>query len=216
MKNIILAPWLTNGIPAHILVSATEIEMQHPWTVYLRYDFVSGVGPNLNAIPKHVWGRGHPNESLLRVPRLVFFVDVTGCRPIQQEHRQGAPRSHHTIETIAHCDHTSYWRGPNGEPFILTEPYAFGVGELQAEIAQRNLTGILLPAPGIYAGCNNSTRSLLMGLPEHQETLRHISTQLNGSEWPRIGPIEEMDWVSALQLSKRLNAERNKSEGVRS
>ena len=197
MDQFLFAPWLTEGTCPIARVHVAKIKMQHPLEVYDQYDYTCGTHAKLNTIPRHLWGRGEPNQSFYRIPRLVQLVDATGCAPV--------PRtpSHHRIRTIRHCDHSTYWLGPDDEPLILTEPYWPTETEIQAEIFERNLTAIVLPAPGVYAGGHNYTQSVLMGLPEHKDRLQQISTQIHSAGWPTIGDVVEMDWANALKLSKQ-------------
>ena len=203
MTTTIFAPWLPNDTSQLARVTTIQIEMQHRWSVYSEYAYASGVGTKLNSIPHNFWGRGHPVESLYRIPRLAHFVDTTGCTPVPQRRHRGIPRSHHQIQIIGRCDHTTYWLGPKGEPLILTEPYRLNAEEVQSEISQYNLTAIVLPNPGIYAGGNNSSYSVLMGLPEHKDMLRSTLMLLHDNGWPAMSEVVEMDWVPALQFSKQ-------------
>lgn len=201
MKNNLFSPWHTVDTMSPARVTTLQVEMRHPWPHYSGYCYASEVGDNLNHIPQHLWGHGAPREDLSRAQRLIHFCDTTGCRP-KPERRAGIPRSHHSIETIDYCDHTTYWLGPNGEPLILTEPYASET-EIEAEIVTRHLTAIVVPAPGIYAGGKNGTQSVLMGLPKDQGLLGAISKQLNEAGWPNTGLLREMSFAEALKLSKQ-------------
>lgn len=203
MSTIFFSPWWANGRSGPARVSAIKIAARHQWDTYAAYPYTHGVDAKLSHIPQHQWGDGKTREGLFRLPRLVHFCDSTGCRPNPPGRRAGIPRSHHPIKTINRCDHTTYWLGPNGEPLILTEPYNPSQEEIEAEFIQRNLTAIVLPAPGIYAGGYNWSKSVLMGLPEDQGLLDAISIQLNETGWPDTGVVREMSFEEALKLSKQ-------------
>lgn len=185
-----------------VRVFMANISMRDSWLQYAEYVYARGVDTKLNRIEEHRWWAGSQTpETLLRAPRLVHFSDVTGCRPIAPDRKYGTPRSHHPIREITHCDHTTYWLGPNGEPLLLTEPYR-KAKDIELDIKQRQLNAIVLPHPGIYAGEKNSTCSVLMGLPQHADLLREIADKLEGILWPSIGIVVEMNWSDALALSK--------------
>lgn len=205
LKNIFLfAPLRGEANVSHSSkpVLALKVQAAQPWEAYKNYGYVWGIGPKLNSIEQHTWTRLCFSEPLQRAPRLTHFCDTTGCRPLNPHINIRTLHSHHSIQTVAHCDHTTYWLGPNDEPLILTEPYIPSFSDIKSEIQQRQLSAIVLPTPGIYAGGDNWTSSVLMGLPEHQSLLNQITLSLNVTRWPKTNGIVELSWDAALKLSK--------------
>ena len=200
MKTNLLAPWRVNDQCGAANVAVIEIALGRPWQAYLNYPYLSGVDTKLARIPSHCWGLTKPGEELFRVPRVVHFVDVTGCIPVSPAKK--TPPAFYKIRTIEDCDHMTYWHGPDGEPFILTEPYYPDRAEIEDEIKARKLSAVLLPDPGLYAGGEGQTCSILMGLPEDCATLHKIAATLNLSGWPAMPNVTTMDWRDAERLSK--------------
>jgi len=200
MNSIFFSPWQIAARPGTARVTAILVKTQSPWETYAPYGYLHGIDTKINRIQKHEWGAGQPRETLYRAVRVVHFADATHCSPMPRPRKGGIPPSHRLIKTIAYCDHTTYWLGPNSEPLILTEPYRPSQ-EIETEIIKRNLTAIVLPAPGIYAGGDNWTASVLMGLPEDRGLLDAISKQFNETGWPDTGVAREMSFDEALKLS---------------
>jgi len=200
MKTKLLAPWCVNDQCYRVNVSSIEIELQRPWRVYLNYPYLAGVDTELSRIPRHCWGLTEPGNELFRVPRVVHFVDASGCIPVSQEEK--TPPAFYRIRTIEDRDHTTYWYGPSGEPFILREPYDPDRAEIEEEIKARKLSAVVLPDPGLYAGGDGQTCSVLMGLPEDCATLHDIVATLNLTGWPAMPEVKTMDWIDAARLSK--------------
>lgn len=200
MQQQLMNPWRVEERGYRVTVSVIELDLQHPWPTYLQYDYVHGVDTKLSRIPQHCWGLKNPGEELYRVPRVAHFVDVTGCTPAPSNRK--TPKVFHQIHTVEHLDHVTYWHGPNGEPFVLAEPYWPRRAKLEVEIAERGLCAAILPAPGLYAGGDGRTTSVLMGLPEHRANLLAIVTALNLTGWPPMPKIRDVDWIEATRLSK--------------
>lgn len=85
----------------------------------------------------------------------------------------------------------------------MTEPYWPSKEEIEEEILVKALTAIVLPYPGIYAGGENWTTSVLMGLPEHTELLWAIEKQLTKCPKAPFAAVKAMSFAEALILSKQ-------------
>ncbi len=200
MYQYIFSPWFADGPFSEVRVSAIRVHMREPWEAYRNYSHLLGIDTKLTRIPKHLWSSRRPRESLLRAERLITFCDVAGCLPLDRSRKS---RDHLLVKTIAHCDHTTYFADPYGAPLILTEPYSPTRGEIEEELRVKELTAIVLPYPGIYAGGKNWTTSVLMGLPEQEGLLSEIEERLVSADVEKAVTVKEMSFEEALMLSKQ-------------
>jgi len=156
-----------------------QVQMKEAWQCYSNYIYCKDIFTNINESSYHEFNPC-PKESLPRAQRLIQFCDITNCKPIKSN--EEISLTHGNIKRISSCDHTTYWYGPGLEPLILTEPYSPSATEIQNEITAKKLAAIILPAPGIYAGGNNYTHSVLMGMPQHIELLKSIENKFKQFE----------------------------------
>jgi len=203
MKTFIFSVLKPKDSSESAIVLAIKLKMKDPWRHYSAYPYTRGVNSKLNCIPKHEWTYKGTNEALFRTPRLITFCEATGCRPVPITRSGAKPRSHFSIRTISHCDHTSFWFGPDNEPLILTEPYVQDKGELETEIFERDLSATCLPSPGLYAGRGDWTTSVIMGRSEDRDLLAAVSKKLHAIQWQSAGSIIKLSFQNALILSKQ-------------
>ena len=194
-KNL-LAPWCANRQQQVLRVKSVQVDAALTWPAYYRYTYLGGVGVKLNRIPRHICSNAESAiEQLERAQRLISFMDATGCRPLATEE---CPRTHRDIALLDWPDHLTYWLGPDGVPLVLIEPYT-SLKDLQEEIAARELTGLILPQPGIYGGGSGQTTSVLLAAPQNAACL----DQLSLIEWSKpVGVVLDLNWFEGLNLGK--------------
>jgi len=192
----LLAPWCANRQQQVLRVKTVQVAATLPWTEYYKYRYLHGIGVKLQRIPRHICGNaGSAIEQLVRAQRLISFMDTTGCRPIATEK---CPELHKDITLLNLPDHVTYWYGPDVEPFVLIEPYTLS-DELQEEIAARMLTALVMPHPGIYAGGNGKTTSVMLSSKSNAAFLQ----QMSFVDWSKpLCEVQDINWFEALNLGK--------------
>ncbi len=195
-KKDIVAPYFTDEQRRIQRVMTTQVQAALPWPAYYKYRYLGGVGFKLQRIPRHLCGlAGSALEQLKRTQRLINFMDSTGCTPLAVASR---PSSHAGVAKLSDSDHLTWWLGAHGEPLALIEPYT-ALDDLLSEIAARELTAYVLPAPGIYGGGGGQTTSVLIAPPENSPYLRQLSV----IEWHKpLGNVQDINWLEALNLGK--------------
>ena len=198
----IFAPFFKDAARREAAVMVAELPMSRPWQDYWNYWYLWGMAPNLNKIPRHNWhSLSSATEQFSRLQRLIEFMDMTGCTPVDEiENTEivGRVEQHSGIDLLDNPDHRSYWTGPCGEPLVLVEPYTPCM-DIEEEIQACELTAVILAHPGIYGGADGKSTSVFLTTPQHAAVLR----SLEGFQFtrPSVTPVL-VRWVDALNLSK--------------
>ena len=192
----LFAPAFVDAQRRRVVVFTRTVSARNPWRDYNKYEYLFGVGPRLQHIPRHTWGSEKSALAHLeRAERLICFMDDARCTPMAV---LDCPESHRGIELLDHTDHQTWWVGPQGEPLVLIEPYTLR-GELLDEIATRRLTAWVMPGSGIYAGGGGRSISVFLCAPQQAHCLERLSTFWFGKSAQQV---QQLTWFEALNLGK--------------